>query len=107
MSGQELAYEHGIEKVEYEALREDRKEEYATPLIRYWELRCVLCGEMRPGLPGGVGKSGHRHQGPRLSDPDRTDGKRRLHFLWRVSFPVPGRRPHGNPEPGQREGLAE
>ncbi|MDP2838608.1 MAG: molybdopterin-dependent oxidoreductase [Syntrophales bacterium] len=41
---QELAYEHGIEKVEYEALRIDRKEAYATPLIRYWELRCVLCG---------------------------------------------------------------
>jgi predicted molibdopterin-dependent oxidoreductase YjgC len=41
---QELAYEHGIEKVEYEALRKDRKEAYATPLIRYWELRCVLCG---------------------------------------------------------------
>jgi predicted molibdopterin-dependent oxidoreductase YjgC len=41
---QELAYEHGIEKVEYEAPRKDRKEEFATPLIRYWELRCVLCG---------------------------------------------------------------
>ncbi|MCX5822914.1 MAG: molybdopterin-dependent oxidoreductase, partial [Deltaproteobacteria bacterium] len=41
---QELAYEHGIEKVEYEALREDKKEDYATPLIRYWQLRCVLCG---------------------------------------------------------------
>ncbi|MBU1966302.1 MAG: molybdopterin-dependent oxidoreductase [Proteobacteria bacterium] len=41
---QELAYEHGIEKVEYAALREDRKEGYATPLIRYWQLRCVLCG---------------------------------------------------------------
>ena len=41
---QELAYEYGIEKVEYEALRIDRKEKYATPLIRYWQLRCVLCG---------------------------------------------------------------
>lgn len=41
---QDLAYEHGIEKAEYEALRKDRKEAYATPLIRYWELRCVLCG---------------------------------------------------------------
>lgn len=41
---QDLAYEHGIESVEYAALRKDRKEAYATPLIRYWELRCVLCG---------------------------------------------------------------
>ena len=41
---QDLAYEHGIERVEYTALRKDRKEAYATPLIRYWELRCVLCG---------------------------------------------------------------
>jgi predicted molibdopterin-dependent oxidoreductase YjgC len=41
---QDLVYEHGIEKAEYEAFREDRKETYATPLIRYWELRCVLCG---------------------------------------------------------------
>jgi predicted molibdopterin-dependent oxidoreductase YjgC len=41
---QDLVYEHGIEKAEYEAFREDRKEAYATPLIRYWELRCVLCG---------------------------------------------------------------
>ncbi|MCG2739652.1 MAG: molybdopterin-dependent oxidoreductase [Syntrophaceae bacterium] len=46
---QELAYEHGIEKVEYAALREDRKEGYATPLIRYWELRCVLCGRCVQG----------------------------------------------------------
>ncbi|MBA4421629.1 MAG: hypothetical protein C0390_00860 [Syntrophus sp. (in: bacteria)] len=41
---QELVYEHGIERVEYEALRIDTKGAYATPLIRYWELRCVLCG---------------------------------------------------------------
>ncbi|MFH2076734.1 MAG: molybdopterin-dependent oxidoreductase, partial [Pseudomonadota bacterium] len=41
---QELAYQHGIEKVEYESFREDHKEGYATPLIRYWQLRCVLCG---------------------------------------------------------------
>jgi predicted molibdopterin-dependent oxidoreductase YjgC len=41
---QELAYEHGIEKADYTALRIDRKEAYATPLIRYWGLRCVLCG---------------------------------------------------------------
>ena len=41
---QDLVYEHGIEKAEYAAVREDDKEPYATPLIRYWELRCVLCG---------------------------------------------------------------
>ena len=41
---QDLVYEHGIERVEYEALREDTKGAYATPLIRYWELRCILCG---------------------------------------------------------------
>jgi len=41
---QELAYEHGIETIEYAALRKDHKEAYATPLIRYWQLRCVLCG---------------------------------------------------------------
>ena len=41
---QDLVYEHGIERAEYSALREDHREAYATPLIRYWELRCVLCG---------------------------------------------------------------
>ncbi|MDO9585064.1 MAG: 2Fe-2S iron-sulfur cluster-binding protein, partial [Syntrophales bacterium] len=41
---QELVYEHKIEKAEYEAFREDKKGAYATPLIRYWELRCVVCG---------------------------------------------------------------
>ena len=41
---QNLVYEHGIERSEFEAFREDRKDPYATPLIRYWELRCVLCG---------------------------------------------------------------
>lgn len=40
---QTLAYEHGIEKVPYIALRVDKKEPYATPLIRYWELRCIMC----------------------------------------------------------------
>jgi formate dehydrogenase (NADP+) alpha subunit len=40
---QNLAYEHGIEKIPYLALRIDRKEPYATPLIRYWELRCIMC----------------------------------------------------------------
>lgn len=41
---QNLVYEHGIETAEYKADKEDRKETYATPLIRYWQLRCVLCG---------------------------------------------------------------
>jgi predicted molibdopterin-dependent oxidoreductase YjgC len=41
---QDLVYAHGIERVEYAAVRIDAKEAYATPLIRYWELRCVLCG---------------------------------------------------------------
>jgi predicted molibdopterin-dependent oxidoreductase YjgC len=41
---QDLVYEHGIEKSDYEAIRTDSKEGYATPLIRHWELRCVLCG---------------------------------------------------------------
>jgi predicted molibdopterin-dependent oxidoreductase YjgC len=41
---QDLVYEYGIEKTEYAAPRQDDKEPYATPLIRYWQLRCVLCG---------------------------------------------------------------
>jgi len=41
---QDLVYEYGIERCEYEAVREDRKDAYATPLIRYWERRCILCG---------------------------------------------------------------
>jgi predicted molibdopterin-dependent oxidoreductase YjgC len=41
---QNISYEHKIEKTAYEAVRIDHKEEYPTPLIRYWESRCVLCG---------------------------------------------------------------
>ncbi len=41
---QDLVYEYGIERAEYAAFRQDDKEPYATPLIRYWQLRCVLCG---------------------------------------------------------------
>ncbi len=41
---QNLAYEFGIEKAEYEAIRKDHKELHPSPLIRYWEKRCVLCG---------------------------------------------------------------
>lgn len=46
---QDLAYAHGLEKAEYVTLRKDRKEPYATPLIRYWALRCVLCGRCVQG----------------------------------------------------------
>ena len=41
---QNLAYEFGIEKSEYEALRKDHKETHPSPLLHYWEQRCVLCG---------------------------------------------------------------
>lgn len=41
---QNISYEHKIEKTEYEAVRIDHKEAYPTPLIHYWESRCVLCG---------------------------------------------------------------
>ncbi len=40
---QDLVYEHGIERSEYAVKREDAAAAYATPLIRYWENRCVLC----------------------------------------------------------------
>ena len=41
---QDLVYAHGMEQTEYAVKREEKKEAYATPLIRYWENRCVLCG---------------------------------------------------------------
>ena len=41
---QDVVYEHEIVSAEYASFREDKKEAYATPLIRYWELRCILCG---------------------------------------------------------------
>ncbi|MHB8773268.1 MAG: molybdopterin-dependent oxidoreductase [Syntrophales bacterium] len=41
---QDLVYEYGFEKSDYAAPRKDDAEPYATPLIRYWQLRCVLCG---------------------------------------------------------------
>ncbi len=41
---QNISCEHGIEMAQYQAVRTDHKEKYATPLIRYWESRCVLCG---------------------------------------------------------------
>ncbi len=40
---QDLTYEYGIAHTEYPFKREEEKEAYATPLIRYWENRCVLC----------------------------------------------------------------
>jgi len=41
---QNLSYEHKIEKSAYNDVRKVHEGKYATPLIRYWEARCVLCG---------------------------------------------------------------
>ncbi len=40
---QDLAYEFGIERVEYRAPPVKRDPTYCTPLIRYWPDRCILC----------------------------------------------------------------
>ena len=40
---QDLVFEHAIEKADYTVAREERIDTYATPLIRYFENRCVLC----------------------------------------------------------------
>ncbi len=40
---QDLVFEHRIEKADLSVRRDTRIESYATPLIRYWENRCVLC----------------------------------------------------------------
>ena len=40
---QDLVFEHKIEKADFSVSREQKIESYATPLIRYWENRCVLC----------------------------------------------------------------
>ncbi len=40
---QDLVYEFGIDKVEYQAPKPARESLYATPLIRYWPDRCVMC----------------------------------------------------------------
>ncbi len=40
---QDLVYEYGIDKVEYTAAKVDRDSLYATPLIRYWPDRCIMC----------------------------------------------------------------
>jgi len=40
---QDLVYEFGIDEVEYQAAKIERDSMYATPLIRYWPDRCVMC----------------------------------------------------------------
>ncbi len=40
---QDLVFEHAIEKAEYTVARQERIDAYATPLIKYFENRCVLC----------------------------------------------------------------
>ena len=40
---QDLVFAHGIEKADLAVHREAKVESYATPLIKYWENRCVLC----------------------------------------------------------------
>ena len=40
---QDLVYEFGIDSVEYQLPKQERKSEYATSLIRYWPDRCIMC----------------------------------------------------------------
>ncbi len=40
---QNLVFEHKIEKADFTVQREKKIDSYATPLIKYWENRCVLC----------------------------------------------------------------
>jgi len=40
---QDLVYEFGIDKVDYQLLKQEKSSEYATPLIRYWPDRCIMC----------------------------------------------------------------
>ena len=40
---QDLVFEHAIEKADYSVARQERVESYATPMIKYFENRCVLC----------------------------------------------------------------
>jgi len=40
---QNLVFEHKIEKADLSVGREQKIDSYATPLIKYWENRCVLC----------------------------------------------------------------
>ena len=50
---QDLAYEFGIDRIDYCASKPNRSSEYATSLIRYWPDRCILClGYREPSLYG-------------------------------------------------------
>jgi len=40
---QDLAYEYGIEKVEYQSPPQNRESNYPTTLIRHWPDRCIMC----------------------------------------------------------------
>jgi formate dehydrogenase alpha subunit len=40
---QDLAYEYGVSGPELPQAEAGKKAEYATPLIRYWPERCILC----------------------------------------------------------------
>ncbi len=40
---QDLVFEHRIEKADFSVQRDTKVDAYATPLIKYWENRCVLC----------------------------------------------------------------
>jgi len=40
---QDLVYEFGIDRVEYQTPKPERSSQYATPLIRYWPDRCIMC----------------------------------------------------------------
>jgi len=40
---QDLTFEFGIDQVEYKAAKVERESQYATPLIRYWPDRCIMC----------------------------------------------------------------
>ncbi len=40
---QDLVFEHRIEKADLTVHRDKKIDTYATPLIKYWENRCVLC----------------------------------------------------------------
>ncbi len=40
---QNIVYELGIETADYKAAKKERSTAYATPLIRYWPHRCIMC----------------------------------------------------------------
>ena len=104
---QDLVDEHGIETADYTAFREDRKEPYATPLIRYWQLRCVLCGTVLPRLPRNIGPGRNRPRREGFCGPDHAERRRRLHLLRGMPLALPGGRPDGEPEPREEPSLAD